>query len=102
MVNFFGEPGNGVEEFDPLWVELKDADGKRAKVVYGDSPGEDPQHLTEDSWHEWVIYMNEFSGKGVDTTDLVSIAIGVGLEGATIPGGSGTLYFDEIHLASPQ
>jgi len=101
VVNFYGQPGNAVEEVDPLWVELKDNAGNSAKAVYGDRLGEDPQHLTEASWHEWVIDMADFAEDGVDVTDLASIAIGVGEEGATAPGGAGTLYFDEITLSTP-
>lgn len=102
IVNFLGMVGNGVEAVDPLWVELKDGEGNRAKVVYGERPSEDPQHLTEDSWHEWVIELGDFAEGGVDTTDLRSIAIGVGREDAETPGASGALYFDEIRLATPQ
>ena len=100
VVNFYGQAGNEVEQVDPLWVEIKDAAGNSAKVVYGDRQGEYPQRLTEASWHEWVIDMGEFAEDGVDVTDVASIAIGVGSEGATAPGGSGTLYFDEIRLST--
>jgi len=100
VLNFYGQLGNVVDEVDPLWVELKDTAGNSAKVVYGDGEGEDPQHLTEASWHEWVIDMADFSEDGVDVTDLASVAIGVGWEDATAPGGSGTLNFDEIRLAA--
>ncbi|MBC8216928.1 MAG: hypothetical protein H8E73_00540, partial [Planctomycetes bacterium] len=98
--NFYGQAGNEVEQVDPLWVEIKDAAGNSAKVVYGDRQGEYPQRLTEASWHEWVIDMGEFAEDGVDVTDVASIAIGVGEEGATALGGSGTLYFDEIRLST--
>jgi formylglycine-generating enzyme required for sulfatase activity len=100
VLNFYGQPDNVVDEVDPLWVELKDTAGNSAKAVYGDGEGEDPQHLIEQSWHEWVIDMADFTEDGVDVTDLASVAIGVGWEGATAPGGSGTLYFDEIRLAT--
>jgi formylglycine-generating enzyme required for sulfatase activity len=100
VLNFYGQPDNVVDEVDPLWVELKDTAGNSAKAVYGDGEGEDPQHLTEASWHEWVIDMADFSEDGVDVTDLASVAIGVGWEDATAPGGSGTLNFDEIRLAT--
>ena len=98
VVNFYGQASNAVEEVDPLWVELKDTAGNSAKVIYGEHEGEDPQHLIEESWHEWVINLADFTGNGVDVTDLESIAIGVGWEDATTPGGSGTLFFDEIKL----
>jgi len=100
VLNFHGMPGNAVEEVDPLWVELKDAAGNSGKVVYGARQGENPQHLAEDSWHEWVIDMHDFAGEGVDATDVASMAIGVGEEGSTTPGGSGTLYFDDIILTT--
>ena len=43
-----------------------------------------------------MIDLGDFTN--VDVTNLVSVAIGVGLEGSAAPGGSGTLYFDDIFL----
>ena len=95
VIHFYGDPRNIIEPVHPLWVELKDP-VNRAKVVYGAYRGEDTLDLTEQSWHEWMIDLADFTG--VDVTNLVSIAIGVGQEGAVTSGGSGILYFDDICL----
>ena len=95
VIRFYGDPANVIEPVDPLWVELKDRVNS-AKVAYGAYEGEDTLHLTEQSWHEWMIDLADFSG--VDVTNLVSIAIGVGQEDAVTSSASGTLYFDDICL----
>lgn len=95
VIHFYGDPANVIEPVDPLWVELKDAVNS-AKVVYGTYEGEDTQHLTEESWHEWMIDLADFTD--VDVTNLVSIAIGLGQEDVATSNGSGVLYFDDIRL----
>lgn len=81
-----------------MWVELTDGDDRPATVTYGDNEGENPNDITEASWHEWNIDLQQFSDGGVVLTDVKSIAIGIGAVDATEPGGSGTVYFDEIAL----
>jgi len=67
-------------------------------MTYGDYEGEDPNHITEGSWHEWNIDLQDFRDGGVNLTDVNSIAIGFGTEGDEIGGGYGFVYFDEIVL----
>lgn len=94
-LQFCGDAGNDLE---PIWVELADTDGNSAKVTYGDNPGEDTDDIKEPSWHEWNIDLQESSNDGVNLADVKTIAIGVGDPGAAEPGGSGTVYFDDIRL----
>jgi len=49
-------------------------------------------------WNEWVIDLQEFVG--VNLTDVNTITIGLGTKnpGAPGPGGTGTMYFDDIRL----
>ncbi|MHC4431765.1 MAG: hypothetical protein ACYTBS_07990 [Planctomycetota bacterium] len=63
-------------------------------VVYHDDPA--ASQIT--GWNEWVIDMVEFAG--VDLTNVGSITIGFGTKnpGAPGPGGTGTMYFDDIRL----
>jgi len=94
-ISFYGDSLNDVE---PMWVELTDGAGGLATVTYGDYEGEDPNHITEGSWHEWNIDLQDFRDGGVNLTDVNSIAIGFGTEGDEIGGGYGFVYFDEIVL----
>jgi hypothetical protein len=96
-INFMGLPGNSATE--PFWVQLQDGSKTYGtKVSYGDNEGESLDHLAQDSWHEWNIDLGDFN---VDLTNVVSIVIGIGTEGATMPGGSGTIYIDDIRLYAP-
>jgi len=81
-----------------MWVELGDTDGNSEKVAYGDNPGEDINDIKDPSWHEWNIDLQDFSDDGVNLADVNTIAIGVGTVDATEPGGSGTVYFDDIRV----
>jgi len=92
-LNFYGTVGNPITE--SLWVQLKSPSGYGNKILYGTYDGEDIADMNEESWHEWFIDLADF---GVDLENVVSISIGVGTEGSAVPGGSGTLYFDDIRL----
>jgi hypothetical protein len=77
----------------PLYVVLNGN-----AVVYH----EDPEASLINQWTEWRIDLKEFADQGVNLTDIESIAVGVGTQGdTTTPGGSGTLYFDDIRLYRP-
>ena len=97
-LNFHGETGNSTT--DPLWVQLQDGTkGYGDKVFYGDFAGESLDDFNELSWHEWNIDLNDLN---VDLENIVAIVIGIGDEGSAAPGGSGTLYFDDIRLYTPR
>ena len=95
---FYGETGNEIEE---MWIKLEDNAGGNDKVFYGDNPGEDPNNMAVESWHTWIIDLNSFTPE-VNLADVNAISIGIGREGATVEGGSGTIYFDEIFLCSAE
>ena len=83
--------GNNAE---PLYVALSNSAGTPA-VVYHD----DPNAAVTDTWTEWVIGLQAFADQGVNLADVDRIAIGLGTQGnMTIPGGSGTMFFDDIRL----
>lgn len=80
-------------EAEPMYVVL---DGNA--VVYHDNP-DAPQI---DTWTEWRIPLQEFADKGIDLTNIDSIAIGFGdRDNPQQPGGTGTVYFDDIRLYRP-
>ena len=79
---------------EPMYMAL---DGKA--VVYHDNPNA-TQIIT---WTEWVISLQEFADKGIDLANVDSIAIGLGdRDNPQQPGGSGTIYFDDIRLYRPR
>lgn len=96
-LSFHGTIGNAITE--SLWVQLKDGAGYGDKVFYGDFTGEDPEDFNEASWHTWNIDLADF---GVDLENVVGMVIGIGDEGSTEEGGSGTIYIDDIRLYAPR
>jgi hypothetical protein len=83
---------------EPLYVELSNTNGASAIVVH-----EDPIAATIDDWTEWLIPLQAFADQGVNLADVDSIALGLGTKaGVASPGGSGTVYFDDIRLYRPQ
>ena len=95
-LRFYGSVGNGVE---PMWVQLEDTSGYGNKVTYGDYQDEDPNAITEESWHEWFIDLADFE---VDLENLVSMVVGFGNEDGSGAHGSGTIYFDDFRLYTPR
>jgi len=97
---FYGDTFNSIE---PMWVRLTDASNNTAKVLYGAYADEDVNDVNEASWHEWLIDLEDFNvpPTPVNVKNVKSIAIGIGDEGPS-PGGSGTLYFDDIRLYAPR
>jgi hypothetical protein len=82
---------------EPMYVALSNSTGPTA-VVYHD----DPNAAVINTWTEWIIPLQAFSDQGMDLTDVDRIAIGFGTKGDTTkPGGSGTMYFDDIRLYRP-
>jgi hypothetical protein len=67
-------------------------------VVYHD----DPNALLIDIWTPWNIDLKDFADKGIDLTDVNSIAIGFGDRDNPQLGGSGTVFFENIGLYQPK
>ncbi|MGB2864903.1 MAG: LamG domain-containing protein [Sedimentisphaerales bacterium] len=79
---------------DPLYVAVSNSAGTPAVVVH-----DDPAAATVDTWTEWVIPLQAFADQGIVLTNVDRIAIGLGTKGnMTVPGGSGKMYIDDIHL----
>ena len=82
---------------EPMYVAVSNSTGARAVVYH-----EEPNAVQIDTWTEWVIPLQAFADQGVDLSDVDRIAIGLGTKGDTTqPGGSGTVYFDDIRLYRP-
>ena len=57
---------------------------------------EDPAAAQVVKWTVWNIPLQVFVDKGVDVTNATSIAIGIGNKTSLQPGGSGTIYVDDV------
>jgi hypothetical protein len=62
---------------------------------------QDPAAAQIGEWTEWNIPLQAFTDKGVDVTSVNSIAIGIGNKTTPQPGGTGTMYFDNIGVHPP-
>jgi len=88
---FFGDSGNAAE---PLYVALNGT-----AVVYNNNT----DAVQVAAWTQWTIDLQEFTDRGVDLTNVNTIALGLGTKGnVTTPGGSGKMYFDDIRLYPPE
>jgi len=72
---------------DPLYV-----------VINGGLPviHEDPTAAQVGAWLSWDIPLQAFVDKGADVTNVTSIALGIGDKTGMQPGGTGTMYYDDI------
>ncbi len=85
---FYGDPNNDVDATEQMYVKVNGV-----KVEYDG----DMDDIRQAWWHEWNIDLASFTG--VDLKNVTQISIGFGNENnTTTPGGSGTVYFDEIRL----
>jgi hypothetical protein len=82
---------------EPLYAAVSNAAGNSAIKVH-----DDPAAATIDTWTEWIIPLQAFADQGINLTDVDRMAIGLGNKGnATIPGGSGKIFIDDIRLYRP-
>jgi len=100
---FYGDPNNDAGDFEQMYVGLKDDDGNYAEVRYGDGENEDMNDIRIAQWQVWNIDLQDFNNGGVDLTDVNTVYIGFGDRyNLFIPGGTGTVYFDDISLYPPR
>jgi len=79
---------------EPMYVVLQDSAGNGTVVKHPD-----PAASAIGSWTEWSIPLTDFTGVNLQT--VKKMIIGVGDRTNTAPGGSGTLYIDDIRLYLP-
>jgi hypothetical protein len=83
---------------EPLYVAVSNSAGQPAIVV-----NPDPAAATVTIWTEWVIPLSAFADKGISLANVDKFAIGLGTKAdAAAPGGSGTMYIDDIRLYRPR
>jgi hypothetical protein len=91
---FRGSAGNTAE---PLYVAIANSSGTPAVVAHDDAGAAQIR-----AWRQWAIPLQAFADQGVDLTNVDKIMIGLGTRaGMAAPGGTGTIYIDDIRLYRP-
>ncbi|MHC4174772.1 MAG: LamG-like jellyroll fold domain-containing protein, partial [Planctomycetota bacterium] len=94
---------------DPQWIDqdvgmMSNAAELMYVVLNGSAVvyHEDPGATQIDIWTQWNIGLQGFADLGVDLTNVNTIGIGFGDRTNPQPGGTGTMYFDDIRLYLPR
>jgi len=89
--------GGAANAAEPMYVAISNSAGTPAMVAH-----DDPAVAKNGLWTQWVVPLQTFADQGIDLTNVDKIALGFGT-GANrpAPGGSGTVYFDDIRLYRP-
>jgi len=89
--------GRSANAADPLYVSVANSAGAPAVVAY-----EDANAAQTGTWTQWTIPLQAFADQGTHLTDVDTIAVGLGTKaGLAAPGGSGTMYIDDLRLYRP-
>jgi len=91
---FRGSSSNAAE---PIYVAISNTAGAPVVMAH-----EDLNAAQARTWKQWVIPLQPFADQGINLTNVDRIVIGLGTgAGIAGPGGSGTMYFDDIRLYRP-
>jgi hypothetical protein len=93
-VHFYGDPDNDANESERMYVALEDDLSNVSVVQYGG----DANSVNKQQWQQWNIDLGDF--EGVDLTRISRFHLGFGDrdDPDAAPGGSGTVWFDDIRL----
>ena len=99
-VHFYGAPNNDAGPTEQMYMALEDDAGHIGVVPYDG----DMSDIRSRTWRQWNIDLQDprLTAASVDTTAIKNVRIGFGVRGGDIPGGSGTVYFDDIRLYLPR
>ena len=86
--------GDFVNDAAPIYVAIANMTGAPVVVSHDDSSATQIH-----AWTQWDIPLQAFADKGIDLTNVNSVAIGIG-DKANPPGGAGKMYFDDVGLHS--
>jgi len=81
---------------EKLYVKLEDSLGNSEVVEHPD-----PDAVLADTWQDWNISLQDVANAGVNTGSIKKMSVRVGDKGDPTPGGTGTLYIDDIRLYRP-
>jgi Leucine-rich repeat (LRR) protein len=85
---FLGQASNARDNF---YVAVKDSEGEIVVL-----PHLNPDAVRTNDWQEWSIPLLVLSAAGVNVTSIQKMYVGVGDLGNPRPGGTGTVYIDDI------
>ncbi|MFC1633805.1 LamG-like jellyroll fold domain-containing protein [Planctomycetota bacterium] len=86
--------GGSINAAEPLYAAVSNSAGDPAVVAYDDASAAQISR-----WTQWVIPLQAFADQGINLSNVAKIAIGLGSKaGMAAPGGSGTMYIDDIRL----
>ncbi len=88
-----GDPANAAE---PMYAVISNSAGAPAIAANGDLEAAQSR-----AWTQWMIPLQAFADQGINLTNVDKIAIGLGSKAGASPGGSGTMYIDDIRLYQP-
>ena len=93
---FLGTKGNALEK---LYVMVED---NAAQTATADCTG-DANDLKVSNWHERKFGLQDFvaDNPSINLAAIKKVSIGVGDRSASVPGGAGTIYVDDIVVAPP-
>jgi hypothetical protein len=97
---FWGDPANDANDTEQMYFGMEDSRGAYAEVRYGDN-GQDMNDIRIAEWHRWDVVLADFNDGGVALQDVNKVCIGFGDREGSVPGGVGTVYFDDIRLYLP-
>ena len=83
---------------EPMYVAIANSSGTPAVVYYEDPDDPNATPTQVDAWTQWDIDLNAFADQGVNLANVDTISIGFGDKNNPQPGGSGTMFFDDIWL----
>jgi hypothetical protein len=92
-----------VKGVDTLTIWVRGASGNAPETLYVTLNGsarvdcDIPDAVTTTRWTAWNIPLQAFAGQGVNLSNVDSITLGL----ASVTGGTGTMYFDDIRLYPP-
>jgi len=91
---FRGASSNAAE---PLYAAISNSAGAPAIAAY-----DNPEAVASSGWKQWRIPLQAFADQGINLGNVDKIAVGLGTQaGMAGPGGTGTLYVDDIRLYQP-
>ncbi|MBC8469316.1 MAG: LamG domain-containing protein [Planctomycetes bacterium] len=82
---------------EPMYVAVSNTGGNPAVMYHPD-----PAATQIATWTEWNIDLQEFANQGINLSNVDKISIGFGDKNNPLPGGAGTMYFDDIRLYRPR
>ena len=82
---------------EPMYIAVSNTGGSPAVMYHPD-----PAATQIATWTEWNIDLQEFANQGINLANVDKLAIGFGDKNNPLPGGAGTMYFDDIRLYRPR